>query len=146
MFQITKPLLIISVTVPLAFTTLSLLLLKGCNFYYSPSPHKMIPHNLLLEISGPTRMASELILKELQATWFKLTRTIDLQNITQQNQTQLKYQRSRFPDRVKPEWTFVVTIYMNLEIYPVSRRMNWHTGKGQIKARQSLNQETADYW
>ena len=36
-------------------------------------------------------MASEAIFKELQYNWLKLTCTGDLQNLTQQNQTQLKF-------------------------------------------------------
>ena len=61
------------------------------------------------------------------------TRNGDLQNLTQQNQTSLKFQRSRFTERRKPEWTFVGTLGRNLEISPVTRRMNWHPGKGQMK-------------
>ena len=93
-----------------------------------------MPYKLLWEISVPTLMASKLIFKELQAILLKLARTGDLQNITQQNQTQLKYQPSRFSDGVKPEWTFVGTLDSNLDISPVSIRMNWHPGKGQMKA------------
>ena len=48
-------------------------------------------------------MAREVIFKEHQATWLKLTCTEDLQNLIQQNQTQLKFQRSRFPGRVEQE-------------------------------------------
>ena len=50
-------------------------------------------YKLKQEISAPTLMDSEVILKDLQATWLMLTRTWDLQDLTQQNQTQLKFQR-----------------------------------------------------
>ena len=80
-------------------------------------------------------MASELILKELQAILLKFTRTRYLQNLTQQNQTQSKFQRSWFPEGVKPKWNFVITLDRNLEISPVIRRMNPHTGKDQIKEK-----------
>ena len=50
--------------------------------------------------TAPTLNTSEVILKELQTNWLKLTRTGDLKNITQQNQTQLKFQRSRLTDGV----------------------------------------------
>ena len=41
-----------------------------------------MPYKRLWEISTPTIMASEVILKDHQATWLKLTSTGDLQNIT----------------------------------------------------------------
>ena len=47
MFQITQPLLTISVTATLTLENLSLIILKGWNFYWSPSPHKIMPYKLL---------------------------------------------------------------------------------------------------
>ena len=88
-------------------------------------------------------MPPEVILKELQATWLKLTRTGDLQNLTRKNQTQLRFQRSHLTDGVKPEWTFVGKLDRNLE--SIQWVEVWTDILARVKWRQSLNQEASDY-
>ena len=83
-------------------------------------------------------MSLEVILKDLQATSLRLTCNGYIQNITQQNQTQLKFQRSNYLERVKTEWTFVGTLNRNLEISPVRSTIHCHLVKSQIEANPSL--------
>ena len=93
----------------------------------------IMTHKLIWKISVPTLMSWEVIMKELQATLLKFTRTGYLQNLTKKKS--VKVSVVTFSGRGKTKWTFVVTLDRNLEIVPLSRSMNWNPCKCQMKAK-----------